>query len=144
MRGDKLREVFGKSVEELGFGEKSAEGALDPSPGEKAVLPSQVTEQVTNGRPSPVALDDPSAIAMVVEEARDWAAWFGMKQAQILTMIGLWRGRASFCDEIQLLVDQEIQMIDKELEQYNGKRQNWRRGLGMEIACEICLWKVII
>src|SRR5450759_2124221 len=28
---------------------------------------------------------------------RDWATWFGLKQAQIATMMNLWRGRAVSC-----------------------------------------------
>ncbi len=57
------------------------------------------------------------------EESKDWGTWLGIKLAQIVTMVGLRRRDAAFCDEIQMLVDQEIKMIDHELQQYHAEEQ---------------------
>jgi transcriptional regulator with XRE-family HTH domain len=54
---------------------------------------------------------------------RDWATWFGLKQAQIATMMNLWRGRAVSCDEVQLMIDQEIKTMDNELQQFQIDEQ---------------------
>src|SRR5579885_2041041 len=53
----------------------------------------------------------------------DWPIWFSMRLARILAEIRLWSGKASFCDEVQLLIDQEIQVIDHELQQYPQDEQ---------------------
>ncbi len=56
-------------------------------------------------------------------EERDWTTWFGLKQAQMLTMVSMWRGRALLCDEVQTMVDQEIKAIDYELRQHHVEKQ---------------------
>ncbi len=119
-----LCDAFGKTAEELGFGflvKKTplAQEQRDHSEQQEAPSAGFMTlTQEEAGSLFPLLKED----GIMTDEARDWAAWFGMKQAQILTMIRMWRGRASFCDEIQMMVDQEIQMIDKELQQYRAEK----------------------
>jgi DNA-binding XRE family transcriptional regulator/tetratricopeptide (TPR) repeat protein len=48
---------------------------------------------------------------------RNWTGWFGLKQAQIFRMISLCSDPAC-CEDIQIMVDQEIRMIDDTLEQH--------------------------
>ncbi len=92
-----LRDAFGCADEELGFGKAHDEVSSPAIFGTGEILPA-------------LAFSDGSAI--------DWPTWFGMKLARILAEISLWRGKASFCDEVQIMIDQEIQMIDHELQQY--------------------------
>lgn len=92
-----LQEAFGCAAEDLGFGKQSDEiTSLAVSEAERSSL----------------------EIGFPNEPAIDWAVWFGMKLARILAEIGLWRGQASFCDEVQMMIDQEIRMIDHELQHY--------------------------
>jgi transcriptional regulator with XRE-family HTH domain len=57
------------------------------------------------------------------EESRDWTTWLGVKLAQIVTMVERWRGQTAFCDELQIMVDQEIKMIDHELQLHQVEEQ---------------------
>ncbi len=67
--------------------------------------------------------DREGVISSFEEESKDWGTWLGIKLAQIVTKIGLRRGDAAYCDEIQIMVDQEIKMIDHELQQYQAVEQ---------------------
>src|SRR5689334_20302400 len=82
-----LQDAFGYTGEDLGFGKGQDEIAL---------LALPCAEEV----PSMLAFSDGPAI--------DWATWFGVKLARILAEISLWRGKALFCDEVQVMIDQEI------------------------------------
>ncbi len=53
---------------------------------------------------------------------RNWTGWFGLKQAQIFRMISRWSDPAC-CEDIQIMVDQEIRMIDDTLEQHQVVEQ---------------------
>lgn len=53
---------------------------------------------------------------------RNWAGWFGLKQAQLFRMISLCND-PDCCEEIQTMVDQEIRMIDDTLEQHQATEE---------------------
>ena len=96
-----LCDAFKKSPKELGF-----EHHLKKShPGEEQEMLEEIPEL-----PS---LEEPSFAPQ-----RDWATWFGLKQAQISTMMTLWHGTTLSCDEVQIAIDQEIKTMDDELQQY--------------------------
>jgi transcriptional regulator with XRE-family HTH domain len=56
-------------------------------------------------------------------EGRDWGTWFGIKQAQLMTMIDTWPGGDALSDTIQLMIDQEIRAIDRELQMQGAEEQ---------------------
>jgi transcriptional regulator with XRE-family HTH domain len=101
---DKLCEVFGMSLKDLGY-DFLAVATIKPV----ARFHSNGTQiSPLNG----------------TEEQRDWASWFGLKLAQILgllRMTSIWNN--DFSEEIQTLIDQEIKMIDETLEQHQMVEQ---------------------
>jgi len=123
----RLVAVFGKSIEELGFGRSSTgfiharsiedlDGAqwtvLEERGQEMAVLSPQDHSNLYTPLGSGVLV--PFSLTTALEtELDDWPTWFALKQTQILTIISSWNGRALFCDELQLVVDQEIKMLDE-------------------------------
>src|SRR5260370_1264538 len=94
-----LRDAFGCADEELGFGKAHDEVSSPAIFGTGEILPA-------------LAFSDGSAI--------DWPTWFGMKLARILAEISLWRGKASFCDEVQIMIDQVGQSIADPSEKANA------------------------
>ena len=58
------------------------------------------------------------------EEYRDWATWFGIKQAQLFAMINVWSRQALSHDEIQTMIHQEIKIMDEALNQYEAQEQH--------------------
>ena len=92
-----VREAFGSTDEELGFSNASNETTFQEIQGADGIS---------------------FTLAPLNEPTIDWAAWFGVKLAHILAEIGLWRGKALFCDEVQVMIDQEIRMIDHELQHH--------------------------
>jgi transcriptional regulator with XRE-family HTH domain/tetratricopeptide (TPR) repeat protein len=97
--------AFGMTAEELGF--------------DTGILQERSIVEVSSSREVAVF----PASDSFEEEARDWSTWLGIKLAQIITMVSTWRDHAIFCDEIQIMVDQEIKMIDHELQQYQAMEQ---------------------
>ncbi|HYU75696.1 MAG TPA: helix-turn-helix transcriptional regulator [Ktedonobacteraceae bacterium] len=123
-----LRDAFGCSDSELGF-ERGSESPEQDSPlrtsvsalpkREILVIPSE-TDIVAPTRESGVFV--PYSLATTLEmELDDWPTWFALKQTQILTMISSWNGRALFCGELQLLVDQEIKVLNEMKPQDNDE-----------------------
>jgi len=103
----KLCAVFERSLEELGFLTKSAQkdaSIIIVETEQKIFLPQSVNRYLE-------------------EEDRDWITWFGVKQAQLFTMISAWSRQAFLHDEIQTMVDQEIKMIDETLNQYEAQEK---------------------
>ena len=121
----KLCAVFDVSAEALGFGRSSAD--LDHAQSAEEMFSSEVTQddqqqargvqeaqQDQAAGSSSSGLSVPFSLATVLEmDVEDWPTWFALKQTQILTMIDSWNGRALFCQELQVLVDQEIQMLNE-------------------------------
>ncbi|HYU71627.1 MAG TPA: helix-turn-helix domain-containing protein [Ktedonobacteraceae bacterium] len=106
---EKLCALYGVTAEALGF-------AVTPLPA--ATSSHDSSQDTLSYVPSKGGvLVPPSVVAQMapLEEAevRDWAAWFALKQVQILAMINLWSGRALFCEELQIRVDREISMFDE-------------------------------
>lgn len=111
----KLCEAFDATPEELGYS-ISAEGKVS------RIAPIHLRAQAySDGILAPAEQIGYPLLSMEADELglqaeRDWTTWFGIKQAQIMTMIGLWRGKAlCCCDEIPVIIDQEIKTIDDEL-----------------------------
>jgi len=102
----KLCAIFDMSVEELGFARSSQKDAsiIIVETEQKIFLP-------------------PSVNRYSEEEDRDWTTWFGVKQAQLFTMINAWSKQAFMHDEIQTMVDQEIKMMDETLNQYEAQEK---------------------
>src|SRR5579884_3887187 len=96
--------VFGMSAEELGF-----TNGMQDSNNLTAIQEYEVVES--------------TSFDSFEEESRDWATWLGVKLAQIVTMIEKWHEQTAFCDEIQIMVDQEIKMIDHELQLHRVAEQ---------------------
>lgn len=104
---DRLCQVFGMSVKELGYD----------------FLAAVATEPETHPYSTSTATNQQNSIRDITEE-RDWASWFGLKLAQILGLLRvtcLWG--SDFSGEIQTLVDQEIKVIDETLEQHHVAEQ---------------------
>src|SRR5438067_1073223 len=71
--------AFGMSAEELGFA--------------TSILQERSIVEVSSGREAIVfSSSDPFE-----EESKDWSTWLGIKLAQIITMVSMWRGNAMFC-----------------------------------------------
>ena len=105
----KLCDLYGVTAEELGF-------AVTPLP-----VPPSSQERVQDTLsyvPSKSGVLVPSSVIASMApfeegEARDWATWFALKQAQVLAMMSVWSGQVLFCDELQIRVDREITMFDE-------------------------------
>jgi transcriptional regulator with XRE-family HTH domain len=96
--------AFGMSAQELGF----IDDSLDASNNQEVTIIGEVIVSSSDS---------------FEEGSKDWATWLGIKLAQIVTMIDMWHGQAAFCEEIQVMVDQEIKMIDHELQQHRVEEQ---------------------
>ena len=106
----KLCEFFGVSLSDLGYDSlsllRARVGKITMSPTQSS-CPSATKTQQINVSGSSIDVEPP-----------DWAVWFGLRLAQILRAISLWSGQAMLCDDIQMVVDQEIKVMDEMLWQY--------------------------
>ena len=107
-----LCDAFQKSPKELGF-ERITQKS---HPGEEQEVLGETTER------SPEEQGYSSILSGFMPQ-RDWAIWFGLKQAQISTMMTLWHGSMLSCDEVQIVIDQEIKTMDDELQRYQVDEQ---------------------
>ncbi len=107
-----LCDAFKKSPKELGF-----EHHIKKShPGEEQAALVETIELSYGEQRYPGIFSD-------FMPQRDWAIWFGLKQAQINTMMALWHGTMLSCDEVQIAIDQEIKTMDDELQRYQVNEQ---------------------
>src|SRR6266702_825302 len=124
---EKLCALYGVTAEALGFAVTSLPAPTSPLDSSQDTLSYVPSKGGVLVPPSVMAQMAPLEEA----EVRDWAAWFALKQVQILAMISLWSGRALFCEELQIRVDRKISMFD-ELKPHDGRLSSLLR---------LCLWR---
>ncbi|HEU5379406.1 MAG TPA: BTAD domain-containing putative transcriptional regulator, partial [Ktedonobacteraceae bacterium] len=53
-----------------------------------------------------------SSLLLPSSPERTHDTWFTLKQQLLQTVVSQWNGRAMYCDELQIIVDQELRMFD--------------------------------
>ncbi len=127
---EKLCALYGKQADELGFIKAGSDPSEDESsPGKDREEPtrSQSSTKPNNG----IQLFVPPKIEMMLPlhvrkrdmygepEPSDWGTWFGLKQMEMLNKINMWSGQPLSCNEVQETVNEEIQMLDEKLKQFD-------------------------
>jgi transcriptional regulator with XRE-family HTH domain len=139
---EKLCELFGMNAQELGF----LEPPTDTSSPLSSAHTSEETEQKAFFSMLPIQVSTKTLfvvpLAMNLTERADnpgthldCATWFGLKHAEMVTLIHQWSGMATFCHTLQNQLDQEIKALDLLKARYHSKEFSLsRRSLLIALA----------
>lgn len=139
----KLIQIFSKDAEELGLIVKEVSDGMSEQDEDENTPDNQRDISIFSSN-NLIAVDSPRIITnqtlsysyIRIDEKAQNAAYFqqstasdpmaseaaellGFRQAEILTTICGWSGQACFCDQLQMLVDQEIKTMEEILSQYH-------------------------